>query len=425
MLTSLAIAVSVVVSGVLAWAVHRYELRREPPSACAGVIDAVFSEGASTTADSLLLSQLLEHRDGCMRDPDYVEQARRLMLNTQRPNEARALLKDAEQRGTFTADELKAQVAWVDLAEAHSEWANGEESRADELRARALSSARDLQNRWPEWTQPYLILEEAERTYWKTPTGAQATDYLASERKARGRILNGAFIRDLSDWQPSVYVFLVAMAGMLGLCAAASGLMDRREMAGMSTSLIATAPEGYVELKGTLHPISDTGGAIAPESKARAVWYEVARKSGIKGSSTTYERSAERFLLRDASGDAVVDPEGITVHTTHLATRSGMGGAGLSSGGRVTERSLNVGDSVYALGQLSSARGSDGETVRRLRIADNGRRLLISNLSEGQLMFVARAWTWVGAVAFASALIVLVWSFYQRYSVINAPGLPR
>jgi hypothetical protein len=215
----------------------------------------------------------------------------------------------------------------------------------------------------------------------------------------------------------------VVLAGMLGLCAAASGLLDIREMRAIETSAIATAPPGYVELKGTLHVLGAAEPEIAPQSKARSVWYEIARRSGIKGSSTTYERSANSFVVRDATGDAVIDPTGITVHTRHFTTSIGSGDAALGSGRRVSEKSLREGDEAYVLGELSVTTAPDGRAVRHVRIAENGRRLLVSNLSEGQLVFAARVWLWIGAVVAASSLIILIWAWHQRYHVINAPGI--
>lgn len=82
---------------------------------CTNHHGSVLRGRAATAADSLLLAQLLEHRAECMKNNVYVDQARRLMVNTGRLSDARELLKDAERSSTFDADELKAQLAWVDL----------------------------------------------------------------------------------------------------------------------------------------------------------------------------------------------------------------------------------------------------------------------------------------------------------------------
>jgi hypothetical protein len=419
---SFAVALSAAAASVAAWAVHRYELRREPaPTACATVLNDVYAEGTSTVPDSLLLAQLLEHRDQCMSDASYVFQVRRLMLNTQRPDDARALLQIAEQRGTLTPDEVRSEEAWIDLAAAHIEWANGSEPRADELRARALSTANDLRKKWPEWSFPYLILEEAGRTNWKQSDADHPNNYLQQERSARTGILNGAFVRGLDDWEPALLAFVVVLVGMLGACAGVSGLLEIREMSGLSTSAIAAARSGYVELKGVLHPLS-RASTIASEANARSVWYEIERRTGVKASRTTFERSVHPFVLRDSTGDVVIEPSEMTVRTRHRTSKI-AGGGSLGSGTRVIERMLWEGDDAYALGELTIATGTDGATDRRLSVAENGRRLLVSNLSEEQLSFFARLWFWLGAVVFGSALIVLIWAFYERYHVVNIPGV--
>jgi len=158
---------------------------------------------------------------------------------------------------------------------------------------------------------------------------------------------------------------------------------------------------------------------IAPQSNAPSVWYEIARRSGMKGSTTTFERSSQHFVLRDATGEVVVEPKDMHVRTRHRVTKFGSAAAVGTSGSRVTEETLREGDSAYALGELSVASASgDG---RRLRAAENGRRLLVSNLDEAHLVFVERVWFWTGTSVFVAVVLVLAWSYYQRYHVVVAP----
>src|ERR1044072_4253342 len=85
MSTVLVFVLSFAVAAALAWGIRRRERPPEPaPTECARVLDQVFAGGASDTPDSVLLAQLMDHRDNCMRDPRFVDQVRRLMLNTQR-----------------------------------------------------------------------------------------------------------------------------------------------------------------------------------------------------------------------------------------------------------------------------------------------------------------------------------------------------
>jgi hypothetical protein len=134
-----------------------------------------------------------------------------------------------------------------------------------------------------------------------------------------------------------------------------------------------------------------------------------------------YQRSAQPFALRDATGEAVIEPAGMTVRTRHSTTKF-SGGAGLSSRGRASERLLKENDVAYVLGELSIARDQNGATVRRVAVAENGRRLLVSNLSQSQLLVIERVWLWVGTAVFLTAAIVLPWAYYQRYHVRVAPA---
>ena len=420
MITPAVIGSSVAVASSLAWVVRRYELSREPaPSPCARIVTDVFSEGASTVPDSLLLAQMLEHRGECMKDAAYVDQTRRLMLNTGRPDDARELLKDAERNGTFSAAEMKAQLAWTDLADAHLPWTRDDLPRANELRSRALAAANELRAKWSEWSIPYLILTEEERFSWK-PTPGDGPNYYLIENEARARVANGAFVRGFSELQVVAIVFAVALIGMLSLASGISGLVAIREMNSIPASTIANAEPGYVKLTGTLHLPASASPVIGPQSNAPSVWYEIARKSGMKGSTTMYERSSQAFVLRDSTGDVVVEPKDMHVRTRHRVAKFGSASAVGASGSKVTEETLREGDSAYALGELSVASASgDG---RRLRAAENGRRLLVSNLDEAHLVFVERVWFWTGTSVFVAVVLVLAWSYYQRYHVVVAPG---
>jgi hypothetical protein len=418
MSTAIAITASLAGAGVHAWLVRRHETAREPaPTPCAGVIDAVFEGDVSSTPDSVLLARLLENRRECMRDPVYVDQVRRLMLNTSRPDDATALLDDAERQGTFTADELTGQRAMVDLAAAHLAWTNDAQSRADELHAKAVAAADALRRRWPEWRLPYRILDEASRASWKNPS-QQSAQYVQLERAALGRVTNGAFARSFSDLQATAFTFIVAALGLLALSAGVSGWLALRQMAALTTSPIGTAPLGYVELAGTLHLTSSASAVIGPHSRTPAVWYEVERRSGQKGTSATFERSAQPFLLRDATGDVVIEPQGLTVRTRHIDTKLSTGGVG--SNRRTTERRLEDGDAAYAVGELVASPSGAGQ--RRLRAPADGRRYMVSNFSETELRWIERLWLWIGLSVFVIAAVVLAWALYQRYQVPTMPG---
>src|SRR5689334_21300795 len=91
------VVLSLAVLASLGWSTRRMErgLRLSTPSMCSRLVDEAFGLDAARTPDSVLLARLLVHRRRCAGDADYVEQARRLMLNAQRVADARALLVEA------------------------------------------------------------------------------------------------------------------------------------------------------------------------------------------------------------------------------------------------------------------------------------------------------------------------------------------
>lgn len=423
MSTLISVVLALTAAGGLAWLVRQLDAARTPRSTeCSRILGAVFAKGGSDAKDADLLAELLLDRDRCIGDPLFVDQTRRLMTNLQRTKEARALLEQAEKSRAFTPDELIAQVAWVDLAESQEAWSNGNEARARELRDRVLASANALREKWPEWSLPYRILGDANQSGASGLAYGEGTDYFLMEREVRAKKLNGAWIRSQSDWQPLAFTFVVAAIGFLAFAAGMDGFLDAREISGRATSQIASAIPGYVELKGTLHLLPGAPAVIGSHTKQPGVWYEVSSKSGMKKATTHIERSAQHFILRDATGDVVVDPKNINARTRHTTTRFGNA-AGQLTGARVTENLLKEDDQAFALGELSISTDASGTTTKYLRVAKDGRRLLVSNYSESELISMSKLWCGMGLFICALSLMLLGWSYFQRYHVATTPGI--
>ncbi|MGV3709102.1 MAG: hypothetical protein ACO1Q7_09695 [Gemmatimonas sp.] len=411
-------------AGGVAWMVRRLESRSVvAPSECSTAVDAVLARGTGDTPDSLILNELLIYQDRCIGDGFYVDQTRRLLTNLQQPEKARALIEAATRTNAMTADDLAAQHAWIDAAESQQAWANNEEARAKELYDRAVQSASTLRDKWPEWSQPYRILKEASRSGISPTRDGGGEDYFQLERNAARNKLNGAWFRSLTDWQPIAFAFGVSALAFLAFAAGMTGLLDWREMTQHPTSDIANVQPGYVELKGTLHAISAASSVIAPLTKTPALWYEESYNSGMKKATTRYTRSGERFILRDATGEVRIDPEGITVRTRHSKTRFGNA-AGQANGSRTTEDILKEGDTAFALGELTIKQdGSTGKAVRLLTKSKDGRKLLVSNYSEAELIWMEKMWFAIGMTIFAAGVIIMAWAYVHRYQVRVAPGV--
>jgi hypothetical protein len=105
---------------------------------------------------------------------------------------------------------------------------------------------------------------------------------------------------------------------------------------------------------------------VAPLSQTPCCWfsYRIERRDGKHWRTEQSESSDSLFLLRDATGDCVIDPEGAEVTSRHRKTWSGDGlswgghpvHARLPSLGRRTDLFVNVGGKV--LETLGSGIGS-------------------------------------------------------------------
>ena len=416
----------VAAAALLAWLTARREGASErTPTACSRAMGEVFAGDAASAPDSVLLDRLMVHAGQCEGDAEFVDQARRLMLILQRPADARALLERADRRHALAPDELAAQLAMVDLGEAELARQDGDLARAGELHARAVAAAARLRDRWPEWSMPYRILEDAARDdVGATDTTGGVSSSFQLESAMQHRMLTGAFVREIGTPQAVASAFVIGLLGALALAAVVSAMVTMREMTRMPTSAIAAAPAGYVELVGTLHLSPGADAVLGPLTHASAVWYAMETNFGNKGSKTWRERSGQSFLIRDASGEAMIDPHDMTVRTRHSTTRYG-GSAGLTSSRRTSERLLKEGDTAYVLGELRFSADVGGAHARSVGIAADGRRLLVSNLSEAELMRRERIQLWLGAAVSAASAMLLAWSYVQRYRVAGIPGVLR
>jgi hypothetical protein len=151
-----------------------------------------------------------------------------------------------------------------------------------------------------------------------------------------------------------------------------------RFMADTATSRIASAAQGYVELKGIGAMIP--GAEIrSPFSQRRCLWYQciVEQRKNI-GKSTrwhniSHENSDQIFYLEDQTGCCIILPEGAHIipsielhwYGNHLqdkargALRSGWLARFIGIGRyRFTERLILVADPLYAIGFFRTVQGN-------------------------------------------------------------------
>ncbi|MEW6648540.1 MAG: GIDE domain-containing protein [Pseudomonadota bacterium] len=154
---------------------------------------------------------------------------------------------------------------------------------------------------------------------------------------------------------------------------------------GTPTSRVRSAAQGYVELDGIGYLMPGTP-IIAPLSGITCTWYhyKVEEKTASGGDNRErwrtlrQETSDELFLLKDDTGECVIDPEGAEVTPAISEVWYGdtpMWGGGARRGRigryRYTEKRMHPGDMLYAIGQFRSVGGSQElpnthEEVRQL-----------------------------------------------------------
>jgi len=139
---------------------------------------------------------------------------------------------------------------------------------------------------------------------------------------------------------------LSAMA-LISLLAWISALRRLRLITGTPTSRVASAAQGYVELIGRGRPYGDPS-LISKLRVLPCLWYRYkVEKRGAKNKWSTIDsgESTEYFILRDSSGDCVVDPENAEIITKHRDQW-------IDGSYRYTEWKLIHHDSIYALGEF-------------------------------------------------------------------------
>lgn len=166
-----------------------------------------------------------------------------------------------------------------------------------------------------------------------------------------------AWLERLAD-APGGALWFLAVVAVAGAWFGFTGLRRVRQIEDVPTARVRSAPQGYVELIGQAFAL---GGepVIAPFSKTPCCWYSYRVERRTRRGSHPVERGTSDaiFLLRDASGECVVDPEGAEVTSRHSSSWSddgtGWGGHGvharLPSLGSTADSVVGVGGKVLEL----------------------------------------------------------------------------
>jgi len=195
-----------------------------------------------------------------------------------------------------------------------------------------------------------------------------------------------------------LFLFTVIFA-VVALVVGFSGLRRSRQIEDVPTARVRSAAQGYVELIGIAQML---GGEpiVAPLSHTPCCWfrYRVEKRSGKDWRAVQSGSSDGIFVLRDETGDCVIDPEGAEVTTRHKRTWLDDGhawggvavharlpslgktadmvvdiggellkGLGVADQYRYSEELIADGDPLYAIGQFRTlSAGDQSSTLREL-----------------------------------------------------------
>lgn len=163
-------------------------------------------------------------------------------------------------------------------------------------------------------------------------------------------LLIGFKLETRSGWL--VCLSIMAAVSMLAWLSALSRLRTIRDT---PTSKIASAAQGYVEFIGLGHPFGEP--LLSKLSLLPCLWYRYRiekRESENKWKTMDSGESDDSFVLRDDTGECVVDPEQAEILTQHHDQWH-------DGDYRYTEWKLIEHDSLYVIGQFRTRGGSSLE----------------------------------------------------------------
>lgn len=149
------------------------------------------------------------------------------------------------------------------------------------------------------------------------------------------------------------WLWCLGTMAVVSLFAWYSALHRLRTISGTPTSRIGSAAQGYVELIGRGRP-----GSTQLISKLRVLpclWYRwrvEQRNSKNQWSTLDKGESSDYFVLRDETGDCVVDPEQAEIITKHCDTWT-------QGNYRYTEWKLIQDDYLYVIGEFKTVGGNN------------------------------------------------------------------
>ncbi|MDJ0805772.1 MAG: GIDE domain-containing protein [Gammaproteobacteria bacterium] len=195
----------------------------------------------------------------------------------------------------------------------------------------------------------------------------------------------------LPDGKFWFWTVVVCLLTLIGFYFAFRNLARARIIEDTPTSRIRSAHQGYVELSGEAAAMPGEP-ILSPLTKTPCCWfrYKIERKGDKGWQQVKSGKSDGLFLLRDGTGECIIDPEGAdvspneknvwyggssfptTMPTDTYSSTHGMHGTlglrvsfgGLGGNYRYTEETIYPGSSLYAIGLFNSFGEADRLTMR-------------------------------------------------------------
>lgn len=159
-------------------------------------------------------------------------------------------------------------------------------------------------------------------------------------------------MEQLADAHPAL-IAIVGGVALFALLVGFGGLRRYRLIEDVPTARIRSAHQGYVELVGRAVMMEGVP-VVAPLSQLQCCWfrYRVEERDGKNWRTVQSGTSDALFVLRDDTGECVIDPDGAEVDSVH--SRSWFDGQR-----RMTESRLMDNDPLYAIGWFETVGGGE------------------------------------------------------------------
>ncbi len=210
--------------------------------------------------------------------------------------------------------------------------------------------------------------------------------------------MSANWLASVQQWPTGLLIF-IGVVGLVALFVGFSALRRYRLIEDVPTAKVRSAHQGYVELRGVAAALPGEP-IVAPLTQTHCCWfsYRVEHRAD-KGWRTLHSSTSDGlFLLRDETGECVIDPDGAEVDSAHSQTWYGDAGSGVPGmhrleremglGLRVATRVLShtsafvgdnhrfseqiilEGDPLYAIGEFRSLDDSDFSESERARMLE-------------------------------------------------------